>query len=497
MKISLRDICKSFGGTEVLTGVTLEVSGGEVLALVGENGAGKSTLTRIIAGAHPPDSGEILIDDQPVELRRPQDAMAHGIQVIYQEFLHNIFPHLTVAENLFTLDDAATFGRFFVSKSRMARKAKELMARIGMNADPTALAESLSVAELQMLEIAKSMAHDTRLLVLDEPTAALDEQESELLFERIKFMREAGIAIVYISHRLEEVFRISDRIVVLRNGSVALEGATGALTEREVVTAMVGKTLDDFYPKEFHGTSKVVLQLHMLTAPTHFQGIDLVVRAGEVLGIGGVLGCGKGSVLRALFGMQPYASGWISVNGERVKINSPGAAIKAGFAYITPDRQAEGLCLQQSVAHNISLASLDELSRGGVVNTRGERRDTDAIIGSLNVKAASAEAPVGSLSGGNQQKVLFGRWIMTGPRILLMEEPTRGVDIGAKAEIYRIINQQAALGVAIILVSSDLPELVAMSDRVAVMRQGIVVAELAGDNLTQNRVLEYALESAA
>lgn len=497
MKITLRDIRKCFGDTEVLTGVTLEVKGGEVLALVGENGAGKSTLTRIISGAHLPDSGEILIDDQPVNLRRPQDAMAHGIQVIYQEFLHNIFPHLTVAENLFTLDEAASFGRFFVSKSRMAREANELMARIGMHADPAALAESLSVAELQMLEIAKSMAHDTKLLILDEPTAALDEQESERLFEQIRIMREAGIAIVYISHRLEEVFRISDRIVVLRNGSVALEGVARALTEREVVTAMVGKTIDDFYPKEFHATNEVVLQLHTLSASAHFQSIDLAVRAGEVLGIGGVLGCGKGSILRALFGLQSYSSGWVSVNGERVNIDSPQAAIKAGFAYITPDRQAEGLCLQQSVAHNISLASLAGLSRGGLMNTRDERHETNAIIDLLNVKTASPEAPVGSLSGGNQQKVLFGRWIMTGPRILLMEEPTRGVDIGAKAEIYRIINQQAALGVAVILVSSDLPELVAMSDRVAVMRQGRIVAELTGDDLTQNRVLEYALESAA
>ncbi len=496
MKVSLHDIHKSFGETEVLTGVTLEVNGGEVLALVGENGAGKSTLTRIISGAHLPDSGEIRIDDQPVNLRRPQDAMARGIQVIYQEFLHNIFPHLTVAENLFTLDEAASFGRYFVSKSRMAREAKELMARIGMSVDPAALADSLSVAELQMLEIAKSMAHDTKLLILDEPTAALDEHESERLFEQIKIMRDAGIAIVYISHRLEEVFRISDRIVVLRNGSVALAGQAGALTEREVVTAMVGKTLDDFYPKEFHATHEVVLELHMLSAPAHFDRIDLEVRAGEVLGIGGVLGCGKGSVLRALFGLQPHSSGWVSVNGERVTINSPHAAIEAGFAYITPDRQAEGLCLQQSVAHNISLASLAEMSHGGVMRIRDERRATNAIISSLNVKAASAEASVGSLSGGNQQKVLFGRWMMTGPRILLMEEPTRGVDIGAKAEIYRIINQQASRGVAVILVSSDLPELVAMSDRVAVMRQGKIVAELTGDELTQNRVLEYALESA-
>ena len=497
MKITLNDIHKSFGQTVVLTGVTLEVHGGEVLALVGENGAGKSTLTRVISGDYRPNSGQILIDDAPVNLRRPQDAMAHGIRVIYQEFLQNIYPHLSVSENMFTLDETGSFGRLFVSKARMAREATAQMARIGLHADPYALAETLSVGELQMLEIAKSMAHDTHLLILDEPTAALDEQESEHLFAQIEAMRAAGIAIIYISHRLEEVFRISDRIIVLRNGTVALEGPAATLTEREVVTAMVGKELDDFYPKESHGTDEVVLEMTALSAGKHFRGVNLSVKAGEVLGIGGVMGCGKGSVLRSLFGLLSVTAGTVSVNGSLVSLGSPQAAINAGIAYITPDRQAEGLLLQQSVAHNISLASLGEMSSTGVVKLRQERRKTNSVMDALHVKAASPEVAVGTLSGGNQQKVLFGRWVMTAPRILLMEEPTRGVDIGAKAEIYRIINQQAALGVAIILVSSDLPELVAMSDRVAVMRQGRVVAELTGDDLTQNRVLEYALESAA
>jgi len=497
MNITLNDIHKSFGETAVLSGVTLEVKGGEVLALVGENGAGKSTLTRVISGAYRPDAGQILIDDEPVSLKRPQDAMARGIRVIYQEFLQNIFPHLSVSENMFTLDEHASFGRLFVSKKRMAKKATELMARIGLHADPHALAETLSIGELQMLEIAKSMAHDTKLLILDEPTAALDEQESERLFAQVAAMRAEGIAIIYISHRLEEVFALSDRIIVLRNGTVALEGATSTLTEREVVTAMVGKELDDFYPKEAHGTEKVVLALSSLASGTHFQDVTLTVKAGEVLGIGGVMGCGKGSLLRSLFGLLPVTAGTVSVNGEVISLGSPQTAMNAGIAYITPDRQAEGLLLQQSVAHNISLASLDEMSPTGVIKLRQERTKTRSIMDALNVKAASPEVAVGTLSGGNQQKVLFGRWVMTSPRILLMEEPTRGVDIGAKTEIYRIINQQAARGVAIILVSSDLPELVAMSDRVAVMRQGRVVAELTGDDLTQNRVLEYALESAA
>jgi len=497
MIVQLSDIHKSFGDVEVLTGVNLTVQGGEVVALVGENGAGKSTLTRIISGAHSPDRGTISIDGAPVDLKVPQDAMNQGIQVIYQEFLHNIFPHLSVAENLFTLDDKAEFGRFFVNKRRMMERARNLMDRIGLIADPAAPAESLSVAELQMLEIAKSMGHSSRMLILDEPTAALDEQESERLFEQIEALRAAGLCIIYISHRLEEVFRICDRVVVLRNGTVTLEGATAALSEREVVTAMVGKTIDDFYPKGHHATDEVVLAVTDAGSSGHFDGVNLTVRAGEVLGIGGVLGCGKGSVLRALFGLLPLSRGSVTIGGRSVTLSTPRRAISEGIAYVTPDRQGEGLCMQQPVTANIALASLDRFSPTGIVEGRRERAGAEDLIDSLRIRTASAEAEVGRLSGGNQQKVLFARWILTNPQVLLMEEPTRGVDVGAKAEIYRIINEQAAAGVAVILVSSDLPELVAMSDRVAVMRQGRIVAELSGPELTQQNVLEFALESAA
>lgn len=497
MIIELQDIHKSFSGTEVLSGVNLTVKGGEVVALVGENGAGKSTLTRIISGAHAPDSGAIIIDGTPAELKHPQDAMELGIHVIYQEFLHNIFPQLTVAENLFTLDKAAEFGRFFVNKRKMVQEARAVMKTIGLHADPNALAETLSVAELQMLEIVKSLGHNIRMLILDEPTAALDEQESERLFEQVESLRRAGICVVYISHRLEEVFRISDRVVVLRNGKVAMEGKTEELTERDVVSAMVGREVEEFYPKERHTREDVVLSVRGAGSGDRFNDISLDVRAGEVVGIGGVFGCGKGDVLRTLFGLRPLTSGEVYLAGERITIRNPQDAIAAGIAYITPDRQAEGLCLQQSVSDNISLASLTSFSPGGLMNGAAERKSTAEVISGLRIRTASAGTDVGHLSGGNQQKVLFGRWVLTKPRVLLMEEPTRGVDIGAKTEIYRIINEQAALGVAVILVSSDLPELVAMSDRVVVMRQGGAVAELSGADLNQQKLLEHALESAA
>ncbi len=496
MRIELHDIHKRFGETEVLGGVDLAVESGEVLALVGENGAGKSTLTRIVSGAHPPDGGHITIDGEEVVLGTPQDAMARGIQVIYQEFRHNIFPHLSVAENLFTLDEHAEFGRFVVSKAKMVRRARVMLDAIGLDVDPRTPVDQLSVAEMQMLEIAKTAAHDMKLLILDEPTAALDEQESERLFAQIEELRSAGVAIVYISHRLEEVFRLSQRVVVLRNGTVALEAPTSSLSERDVVSAMVGRTIEDFYPKETHTTDRVVLTCEGLGG-ADFHDVDLEVRAGEVLGIGGVFGCGKGSVLRALFGLQATGSGRLTLDGAPYRPTDPGHAIAAGIGYIPPDRQAEGLCLQQPVSDNLSLASLGRFVTGPLVRRGSEREVTGSVIADLAIRTASGSAEVGTLSGGNQQKVLFGRWVLTGPKVLLMEEPTRGVDVGAKAEIYRIINEQAALGVAVILVSSDLPELVAMSDRLLVMRQGGVVAELTGEDRTQQKLLEHALESAA
>jgi ribose transport system ATP-binding protein len=496
MRIQLHDIHKRFGETEVLKGVDLTVEGGEVLALVGENGAGKSTLTRVISGAYRPDAGRIEIDGTPVDFTGPQDAMGHGIQVIYQEFRQNIFPHLTVAENLFTLDEHAEFGRFMVNKKKMASRARELLDLIGLDIDPRTTVDQLSVAQMQMLEMAKTAGHDAKLLILDEPTAALDEQESERLFEQIERLRAAGVAIVYISHRLEEVFRLSQRIVVLRNGTVALGSPTAELTERQVVSAMVGRTIEDFYPKETHTRDEVVLSVSGLSGPD-FSDVSFEVRAGEVVGIGGVFGCGKGSVLRALFGLVPTTAEQLLVGGDTYRPRDPQAAIDAGIGYIPPDRQAEGLCLQQSVSDNISMASLSSYSSGPVVHRGRERAATSSIIEQLNVRTSSPSAAVGSLSGGNQQKVLFGGWVLTGPKVLMMEEPTRGVDVGAKAEIYRIINEQAAAGVAVVLVSSDLPELVAMSDRLLVMRQGHVVAQLTDDDLTEQKLLEHALESAA
>ncbi|NUW46979.1 sugar ABC transporter ATP-binding protein [Nonomuraea rhodomycinica] len=496
MHLQLADVRKSFGDNSVLRGVSFDVGPGEVVALVGENGAGKSTLTRVISGAHQPDSGRLLIDGTPTVLKDPQAAMAQGIEVIYQEFQQNLFPHLSVAENMYVLDRERVFGRLFVSKQRMAAEAGRALRRLGMEIDVHRQVSELSVAERQMLEIAKAMTHELRLIILDEPTAALDEQESEQLFAQVNRLREAGVSVIYISHRLDEVFALSDRVVVLRDGRVTLDAPTGQLTPAQVVTAMVGDAVDDFYPKERNARDEVVLEVRGGNG-ARFHDIDLQVRAGEVVGIGGVVGCGRSDLLRALFGLQPLA-GSVLVGGSAVRVASVEDAIGSRIAYLSPDRQAEGLCMSQSVEANVSLASLRAFSSaGGVVRRAKERAATGAVISDLRVRAASPSIAVSSLSGGNQQKALFAKWVMTRPRVLLMDEPTRGVDVGAKTEIYRIINQLTADGVAVLLVSSDLPELVAMSDRVVVMREGRLVAELTGDGLDEQSILKHALVGAA
>ncbi|MEV4111697.1 sugar ABC transporter ATP-binding protein [Nonomuraea sp. NPDC049695] len=497
MHLQLADVRKSFGDNSVLRGVSFDVGPGEVVALVGENGAGKSTLTRVISGAHQPDSGRLLIDGTATVLKDPQAAMAQGIEVIYQEFQQNLFPHLSVAENMYVLDRERAFGRLFVSKQRMAAEARQALRRLGMEIDVHRQVSELSVAERQMLEIAKAMTHELRLIILDEPTAALDEQESEQLFAQVNRLREAGVSVIYISHRLDEVFALSDRIVVLRDGRVTLDAPTERLTPAEVVTGMVGDAVDDFYPKERNAGDEVVLEVRGGSG-ARFHDVDLQVRAGEVVGIGGVVGCGRSDLLRALFGLQPLTGGSVLVDGSGVRVAGVQDAIGSRIAYLSPDRQAEGLCMGQSVESNVSLASLREFSPGsGVVRRGKERAATGAVISELRVRAASPSVAVSSLSGGNQQKALFAKWVMTRPRVLLMDEPTRGVDVGAKTEIYRIINRLTADGVAVLLVSSDLPELVAMSDRVVVMREGRLVAELTGDDLDEQSILKHALVGAA
>ncbi|HWC83227.1 MAG TPA: sugar ABC transporter ATP-binding protein [Pseudonocardiaceae bacterium] len=498
MRLHVNGVVKRFGDNTVLDGVDLEVGAGEVVALVGENGAGKSTLTRVISGAYRPDGGGLAIDGDPVSFRHPDDAMAHGIQVIYQEFRQNLFPNLSVAENLFVREEGRRFGKTLVAKAKMAEETTKLLSGMGMHIDPRAKVGRLRVAEQQLVEIAKAMTHRLKLLILDEPTAALDGQESEELFRQVRRLRADGVAIVYITHRLDEVFALADRVVVLRDGIVALSGRTTELEAPGLVAAMVGRTVDNLFPKQGNGREEIALSVRGLGRAGVFTGIDFDVHAGEILGLGGVLGSGRGDVLRALFGLDRVDAGTVTAAGKPALARSPAAAIRAGIAYLTPDRQAEGLCVGRPVRENLTLAALAGYTGPlGFVRRRKEKQAVAELVEQLHVRAASTEVVVSTLSGGNQQKALFGKWLLTEPTVLLLEEPTRGVDVGAKAEIYRLMNELTARGVAIVLVSSDLPELVEMSDRVLVLRQGRIAAHLHGGEVTQEAVLHHALEAAS
>ncbi|MGH3358029.1 MAG: sugar ABC transporter ATP-binding protein [Nocardioidaceae bacterium] len=497
MHLRLDGVRKSFADNPVLRGVDLDIRGGEVLALLGENGAGKSTLTRVVSGVHEPDGGRLLIDGEAVDLTTPVAAMERGIQVIYQEFRHNLFPHMSVAENLYMREEGREFGSVMVSKRAMAKAAAAMLERLDVTLDPYRAVGTLSVAEQQMVVIAKAMTHHPDVLILDEPTAALNEHEAEQLFIQVCRLRDDGVAIVYISHRLDEVFRLADSIVVLRDGVVALTTGPDA-TPRDVVNAMVGHDVDDFYPKERHTRDEIVLSVRDLAVDGEFGDVSFDVRAGEVLGLAGVLGSGRTSVVRSLFATPRPSGGRLELDGQAITPATPVAAMRAGIAYLTADRGAEGLATGLSVRHNVSLPSLAMRGRSlGFVPTRQETKDATAVVERLSVVMRSLDQSVDRLSGGNQQKLLFGKWMLTGPRVLLLDEPTRGVDVAAKTEIYHIINDLAASGVAIVLVSSDLPELVNMSDRVLVMRGGELVAELQDEAITQQNVLAHSMEGAA
>jgi ABC-type sugar transport system ATPase subunit len=496
MRLTVDGVVKRFGENTVLAGVDLDVAAGQVLALVGENGAGKSTLTRVISGVYRPEAGQLFVDGQPVAFRSPHDAITLGIQVIYQEFRQNLFPSLSVAENLFVREEHHRFGRVLVSKSAMANETTRALSAMGMRIDPRAKVGGLRVAEQQMVEIAKAMTHRLELLILDEPTAALDGQESEALFRQIERLRRVGVAIIYISHRLDEVFRLADRVVVLRDGQVALTGATTELDAERVVAAMVGRTVKVLYPKQRNATDEVVLSVRGLGRSGVFSDIDFDVHAGEVVGLGGVLGSGRGDILRTLFGLDHSDTGTITLAGKPIRARTPAEAIRTGIAYLTPDRQAEGLCPTRPVSENVIMASLVNFTGPfGLIKRRKERHAVEDMLAELHIQAGTPETTVDTLSGGNQQKALFGKWLMTRPAVLLMDEPTRGVDVGAKAEIYRLINELTARGVAVVLVSSDLPELVEMSDRVLVLRQGRIAARLRGTDINQQAVLHHALEA--
>lgn len=491
-------IDKQFPGVHALDSVDLDIHAGECLALMGENGAGKSTLMKILSGVYPADSGNILLDGQEVHPQNPNHAQSLGVSIIYQEF--NLFPNLSVEENIFIGREPSQGG--FVRKRSMRSDALALLGQLGVNLDPATIVRNLSVAQQQMVEIAKALSLNARIVIMDEPTSALTEVEANTLFRIIQGLRNRGIGVVFISHRLEEVFAICDRIVVLRDGRNVGGMLTHETTPEQVVQMMVGRPMEDLYAEDVDtaGPGAVVLGVRGLrrdATGSHasrvvLQDIDFDVMAGEILGIAGLVGSGRTELARALFGADPPDDGQVLLEGEPVKIRTPRDAIRHGIALVPEDRKLQALVLPLSVRENVSLPSLSRLSRFGFIRQREERRLIDHFIRALRIRTPNQTQKVVNLSGGNQQKVVLAKWLAREPRVLIVDEPTRGVDIGAKAEVHALLRELAASGVAIIMISSELTEILHMSDRIVVMHEGRIAGEVPRSAATQERIMDLA-----
>lgn len=490
MNIEMKGINKSFGSNQVLKDAGFLLKDGEVHALMGENGAGKSTLMKILTGVYTRDSGTVLVDGKEVLYKSPQEAEKAGIVFIYQEL--NVLFDLTVEENLFMGKEITKkFG--ICDRKAMREKAKEVMDRMGVDIPINAVMSDLSVGQQQMVEICKALMVDAKVLIMDEPTAALTQSETEGLFKLIKSLREKGVSIVYISHRMEEIFELCDRITILRDGTYVDTKFIKDITMDDIVKMMIGREIGERYPKrEGVEIGEEKLRVEGLTKEKKFKDVNFSVKAGEVLGVSGLMGAGRTEIMQAIFGNLPLDSGKIFIEGNEMKIKSAQDAIKAGIGFITEDRKTEGLLLEKSISENIVLANLDKVSDKGVVKKAKVEEIVKKGIDEFRIKCFGPQHECNNLSGGNQQKVVFAKWVYTDPKILILDEPTRGVDIGAKKEIYSVINDLAAKGVAIILVSSELPEVLGMSDRIMVVHEGKVTGIIDANEADQEKVMTLA-----
>ena len=487
--LAMRGIRKSFAGVEVLHGVDLTLYGGEVLALMGENGAGKSTLMKILNGDYNRDGGEILFDGRAVQFSSPRDAESAGVQMIHQELAYA--PDLSVAENVL-MGHLPRRGGFMVDWPAAHAATSEVLARLKADFSSRDVIGGLSVGQQQLVEIAKALSREARILVMDEPTAALTSREVSLLFETIASLRAQGVGIVYISHRLDEVEEIADRVAVLRDGTAVGEQKMSAVTRAQIVHLMVGREVESHAQSRGTNEREIVLQVAGLTRPHRFEDVSFEVRAGEIVGLYGLLGAGQSEVLRALFGSPAAATGEISINGRSVKINSVPDAINAGIGLVSEDRKREGLILGLSVSDNLTLGNWDRVAKNGVLNRKTELERTAHWTERLGIRARGPSQPVGTLSGGNQQKVVLARWLEAGTKVLLLAEPTRGVDVGARADIYGVLEELRERGLALVMVSTDMEEVLALSDRILVFARGRIAREFGRAEATQELLLASA-----
>ena len=493
--LQAESISKTFSGVRALKGVSFELRAGEVHALVGENGAGKSTLIKIVAGAETPDAGTLTVGGSVVRHMTPAAAKALGIAVIYQQ--PALFPDLTVSENIALALEPRRLWRRVDWRDR-DRRAGELLSRVGAAIDPQRLVATLTMPEQQLVEIAKAIRADARILFMDEPSASLTEREVERLFGVITRLRDAGVGIVYISHRLEEIFRVADRVTVLRDGETVATRGRDAVDRAELIHLMVGRALAAVFPKRTIALGEVVFEVRGLAnGATGLHDISLSVRRGEILGIAGLVGSGRTELAESIFGIRGRDGGELLFGGTPLRIVSPADAIAAGIAYVPEDRRRHGVVLDMPIAANTSLASLRAISRRGLIDRAAERKAAEGYVDRLRVRAASVFQEAGALSGGNQQKVAVARWLATNPAVLILDEPTQGVDIGVKSEMHALMQDLAERGLAIIMISSELPEILGMSDRILVMRKGRIAGELSRAEATQQKILALALEDAA
>jgi rhamnose transport system ATP-binding protein len=470
--LALDHASKSFGAINALQDVSIALYAGEAHALVGENGAGKSTLVKVLAGVHLPDRGMLLIDGRPRVLSSPAEARDAGIAIIYQEPIQ--FPDLTVAENIFAGRQPLRSGRR-IDRRAMEHQARAIFERLGVPLDPDRIARGLSIAEQQLVEIAKALSLNARVIVMDEPTAALSAVEVDRLFRVVETVRADGVAVLFISHRLEEVFGLCQRVTVLRDGTLVRSSELAGLTADDLVRAMVGRTLEDHVPTETE-IGDPVLVVERLTREGVFVDVSLEVRAGEIVALAGLVGAGRSEVACAIFGIDRFDGGRVSVRGRQLRAGSPTRAMAAGIGFVPEDRRQQGLVMEQSIARNVTLASLRRLARFGLIRSAAERRFARDWTMRLQVKYGRLSNPMTSLSGGNQQKVVLAKWLGRAPSVLIVDEPTRGIDIGTKAEVHRLLEELASQGVAILVISSELPEVLRLANRILVMREGRLVA---------------------
>ncbi|MCX7852593.1 MAG: sugar ABC transporter ATP-binding protein [Caldilineales bacterium] len=488
--LEMRGIAKAFPGVQALSDVSFTLHAGEIHALVGENGAGKSTLMNILTGAVPKDAGTILLRGQPVEITDPRRAIELGIAIIHQEL--TLIPHLTVAQNIYL--GREPHGRLpgTVDWATLNRQAEDLLARLGLDLRPTTPVAELSIAQRQMVEVAKALSLNADIIAMDEPTSALSEREVETLFGFIRQLRRQGVGLIYISHRIAEVFALADRVTVLRDGRHVGTASVQDVDEAQIINWMVGRTLSELYPKTSRPQAEVVLKVEGLRRDNSLHDISFELHRGEILGLAGLVGAGRTHVVRALFGVDPVDGGTIWLEGRPVRITSPQEAIRLGIGLVPEDRKAQGLFLGMAVRQNITMTRLHDLSRLGVIDRRRQDGLARQYVEELRIRTPGLGQRVRALSGGNQQKVVIARWLTLNPKVLLLDEPTRGIDVGAKVEIYALMSELAARGVGILMISSELPEILGVCDRILVMRGGRLVGEFDRAEATQDAIMTLA-----